>query len=68
MVWNFHDVDNGCQNFPNQSEFCLESASCKIQFFFQTKLELVWKILRIFWLYLFQIKLDLVWKRTLNEM
>ena len=39
------------------------------QFFsFQTKLELVWKIWRIFWVYLFQTKLDLVWKRTLNEM
>ena len=33
------------------------------QFFsFQTKLELVWKILRILREYLFQIKLDLVWK------
>ena len=37
-------------------------------FSFQTKLELVWKIRRIFWVYLFQTKLDLVWKRTLNEM
>ena len=37
-------------------------------FSFQIKLELVWKILRIFWVYLFQTKLDLVWKRTLNEM
>ena len=36
-------------------------------FSFQTKLELVWKIRRIFWVYLFQTKLDLVWKRTLNE-
>ena len=37
-------------------------------FSFQTKLELVWKIRRIFWVYLFQTKLDLVWKRTLNKM
>ena len=33
LVWNFQDIDNGHQNFPNQSEFGLESASCKIIFF-----------------------------------
>ena len=33
LVWNFHEVDNGHQFFPNQSEFGLESASCKIPFF-----------------------------------
>ena len=33
LVWNFQDIDNGHQNFPNQSEFGLESASCKIPFF-----------------------------------
>ena len=33
LVWNFQDIDNGHQNFPNQSEFGLESASCKINFF-----------------------------------
>ena len=33
LVWNFHDVDNGHQIFPNQSEFGLESASCKIPIF-----------------------------------
>ena len=32
LVWIFHDVDNSLQNFPNQSEFGLESASCKINF------------------------------------
>ena len=66
--WFFGTMIHGHQFFPNQSEFGLESASCKISFFsFQTKLELVWKIRRIFWVYLFQTKLDLVWKRTLNE-
>ena len=34
MVLNFHDVDNGHQVFPNQSEFGLESAFCKIISFF----------------------------------
>ena len=33
LVWNFQDIDNGHQNFPNQSEFGLESASCKISFY-----------------------------------
>ena len=33
LVWNFQDIDNDHQNFPNQSEFGLESASCKINFF-----------------------------------
>ena len=33
LVWNFHNIDNGHQNFPNQPEFGLESASCKTQIF-----------------------------------
>ena len=33
LVLNFQDIDNGHQNFPNQSEFGLESASFKINFF-----------------------------------
>ena len=32
-VWNFQDVDNVHQIVPNQSEFGLESVSCKINFF-----------------------------------
>ena len=48
-VWNFQDVDNVHQIVPNQSEFGLESVSCKSFFCFQIKLELVCKILRIFW-------------------
>ena len=48
-VWNFQEVDNGHQIVPNQSEFGLESVSWKSFFCFQTKLELVWKIQRIFW-------------------
>ena len=48
-VWNFQEVDNGHQIVPNQSEFGMESVSLKSFFCFQTKLELVWKIQRIFW-------------------
>ena len=48
-VWNFQDVDNGHQSVPNQSKFGLEYVSWKQFFCFQTKVELVWKILRIFW-------------------
>ena len=33
QIVRFHEVDNGHQFFPNQSEFGLESASCKIPFF-----------------------------------
>ena len=37
LVWNYQDIDNGHQNFPNQSEFGLESVSCKINFFFSNQ-------------------------------
>ena len=33
-VWNFQDVDNVHQIVPNQSEFGLESVSCKSFFLF----------------------------------
>ena len=42
-------AEHGHQIVPNQSEFGLESVSWKSFFCFQTKLELVWKIQRIFW-------------------
>ena len=40
LVWNFQDIDNGHQNFPNQSEFGLKSASCKINFFFPNQTQI----------------------------
>ena len=56
--------------FLNISPYTIKEFKTVIYHFFslQTKLELVWKIVRNFWVLLFQTKLDLVGKRTLNEM